>query len=262
MKAMNQLVFNFDRVKALDKAEVLRIELHISKMCVSEIVSKRQKEDEVKSSRAYKLLAYIAPIGVISEGLKVQLDGSQSYFEYLNNNSNNLPASATATRPIKAEDRASFLWEQVEGPKVTLESSDSATPSFIAPYVDLTRSSKKIHVILKFQLVIRDSNGVLSEPHSEQVVVKIAQRALVLQGGGALGAYELGVFKALCEDLARKNENNRMLFDIVAGTSIGAVNAAIIVGTVLNYKRDHPEASQTEMWQYSVLELGKFWSTI
>jgi hypothetical protein len=171
-------------------------------------VSKRQKEDEVGSSRAYKPLAYIAPIGVISEGSKVQLDGSQSYFEYLNNNSNNLPASATATRPIKAEDRVSFLWEQIEGPKVTLESSDSATPSFIAPYVDLTRSSKKIHVILKFQLVIRDSNGVLSEPHSEQVVVKIAQRALVLQGGGALGAYEAGVFKALCEDLAPKNENN------------------------------------------------------
>src|SRR5215211_9406058 len=150
MKAMNQLVFNFDRVKALDKAEVLRIELHISKMCVSEIVSKRQKEDEVGSSRGYKPLAYIAPIGVVSEALKVQLDGSQSYFEYVNNNnnnSNNLPASATATRPIKAEDRVSFLWEQIEGPKVTLESSDSATPSFIAPYVDLTRSSKKIHVI-------------------------------------------------------------------------------------------------------------------
>jgi hypothetical protein len=194
-------------------------------MCVSEIVSKRQKEDGVGSSRAYKPLAYIAPIGVISEGSKVQLDGSQSYFEYINNNnnSNNLPASATATRPIKAEERVSFLWEQIEGPKVTLESSDSATPSFIAPYVDLSRSSKKIHVILKFQLVIRDSNGVLSEPHSEQVVVKIAQRALVLQGGGALGAYELGVFKALCEDLARKNENNRMLFDIVVAVfCIGA----------------------------------------
>ena len=234
-------------------------------MCVSENVSKRQEEDKVGSSRGYKPIAYLAPIGVVSEGSKVQLDGSQSYFEYVNNNNNNtnnLPASATATRHIKAEDRVSFLWEQIEGPKVTLESRNSATPSFIAPYVDLGRGSENIHVMLKFQLVIRDSNGVLSEPHSEQVVVKIAQRALILQGGGALGAYELGVFKALCEDLARKNENNRMLFDIVAGTSIGAVNAAIIVGTVLNYKRDHPGASQTDMWQYSVLELEKFWSTI
>ena len=244
----------------------MRMEIHISKTCASEIVSKSQKEDEEGSSRGYKPIAYLAPIGVVSEGSKVQLDGSQSYFEYINNNNNNsynLPASATATRPIKAEDRVSFLWEQIEGPKVTLEGRNSATPSFIAPYVDLTRSSKKIHVILKFQLVIRERNGVLSEPHSEQVVVKIIQRALVLQGGGALGAYELGVFKSLCEDLAKKNENNnRMLFDIVAGTSIGAVNAAIIVGTVLSYKRDHPGASQTEMWQYSVLELEKFWSTI
>ena len=62
--------------------------------------------------------------------------------------------------------------------------------------------------------------------------------------------------KLFARILAKKNENNnRMLFDIVASTSIGAVNAAIIVGTVLSYKRDHPGASQTEMWQYSVLEL-------
>ena len=200
---------NFDRVKALFwiRAKVMRMEIHISKTCASEIVSKSQKEDEVGSSKGYKPIAYLAPIGVVSEGSKVHLDGSQSYFEYVNNtnnNSYNLPASATATRPIKAEDRVSFLWEQIEGPKVTLEGRNSATPSFIAPYVDLSRSSKKIHVILKFQLVIRERNGVLSEPHSELVVVKIIQRALVLQGGGALGAYELGVFKALCEDLSKK----------------------------------------------------------
>ena len=31
------------------------------------------------------------------------------------------------------------------------------------------------------------------------------QRALVLQGGGALGAYELGVYRALCERLIEKD---------------------------------------------------------
>ncbi len=239
--------------------------LHISKMCALEIMSKKQEDDEVGTPRGYKLIAYIAPIGVVTEGSRVQLDGSQSYFEYFNNNGNNnsnLAASTTATRPIKAEDRVYFLWEQIEGPPVTLNNEKSEIPTFTAPYIDLSSSPNKNHVILKFQLVIRDSGGILSEPHREQVVVKIVQRALVLQGGGALGAYELGVFKALCEDLAKKNENNRMLFDIVAGTSIGAVNAAIIVGTVLNYKRNHPEASQTEMWQYSVLELEKFWGDI
>lgn len=46
--------------------------------------------------------------------------------------------------------------------------------------------------------------------------------ALVLQGGGALGAYQAGVFQAL-------DEFDSMP-DWVAGTSIGAINAAIIAG--------------------------------
>ena len=53
------------------------------------------------------------------------------------------------------------------------------------------------------------------------------QRALVLQGGGSLGAYEAGVFEVLYysikKDIVDDNEN---VFDIVAGTSIGAINAA------------------------------------
>ena len=46
--------------------------------------------------------------------------------------------------------------------------------------------------------------------------------ALVLQGGGALGAYQAGVYEALAE----ANINP----DWVAGVSIGAVNSAIIAG--------------------------------
>ena len=46
------------------------------------------------------------------------------------------------------------------------------------------------------------------------------QTALVLQGGGALGAFECGVVKAL--------EEERIFPDIVAGVSIGAFNGAII----------------------------------
>ena len=45
---------------------------------------------------------------------------------------------------------------------------------------------------------------------------------MLLQGGGALGAYQAGVFEALSEaDLEP---------DWVAGISIGAINAAIIAG--------------------------------
>lgn len=46
------------------------------------------------------------------------------------------------------------------------------------------------------------------------------QTALILQGGGALGAFECGVVKAL--------EEGRIFPDIVAGVSIGAFNGAII----------------------------------
>ncbi len=46
--------------------------------------------------------------------------------------------------------------------------------------------------------------------------------ALVLQGGGALGAYQAGVFEALDE--------NNLTPDWVVGTSIGAINAALIAG--------------------------------
>lgn len=46
--------------------------------------------------------------------------------------------------------------------------------------------------------------------------------ALVLQGGGALGAYQAGVYEALHE--------NGLTPDWVVGTSIGAINAAIIAG--------------------------------
>ena len=46
--------------------------------------------------------------------------------------------------------------------------------------------------------------------------------ALVLQGGGALGSYQAGVYEALHETAIE--------VDIVAGISIGAVNAALIAG--------------------------------
>ena len=52
------------------------------------------------------------------------------------------------------------------------------------------------------------------------------QRAIVLQGGGALGAYEAGVYKALCDSFVKPRNQP---FDIFAVVSIGAVNASILV---------------------------------
>src|SRR3981189_3541753 len=46
--------------------------------------------------------------------------------------------------------------------------------------------------------------------------------ALLLQGGGALGSYQAGVYQALAESDLHP--------DWVAGISIGAINAALIAG--------------------------------
>jgi len=76
------------------------------------------------------------------------------------------------------------------------------------------------------------------------------QRALVLQGGGSLGAYEAGVFEVLYywikKDIDDDNEN---VFDIVAGTSIGAINAAILVS----------HAKENGKWEGSPKKLIDFW---
>src|SRR4030088_1911859 len=48
------------------------------------------------------------------------------------------------------------------------------------------------------------------------------QGVLVLQGGGALGAYQAGVYQALHEAGVEP--------DWIVGTSIGAINASLIAG--------------------------------
>ena len=53
-------------------------------------------------------------------------------------------------------------------------------------------------------------------------IKQLGQTVLVLQGGGALGAYQAGVYQALHEAGLEP--------DWVIGTSIGAVNASLIVG--------------------------------
>jgi len=81
---------------------------------------------------------------------------------------------------------------------------------------------------------------------------KKRQRALVLQGGGALGAYEAGAFKALYEFISKKDDG-KPFFDIVAGTSIGAINAAILVSHVIENNNN---------WKGSVEQLIGFWEYI
>src|SRR5271170_5079683 len=63
----------------------------------------------------------------------------------------------------------------------------------------------------------RKSHTALQRPPFESI-------ALLLQGGGALGAYQGGVYEALSEAHLEP--------DWVAGISIGAINAALIAGNL------------------------------
>jgi len=78
-----------------------------------------------------------------------------------------------------------------------------------------------------------NANSINGKPkHFEQVV-------LVLQGGGALGSYQAGVYQALAE--------HDLHPDWVAGISIGAINSALIAG-------NPPERR--------VARLREFWETV
>ncbi|HEX4585210.1 MAG TPA: patatin-like phospholipase family protein [Burkholderiaceae bacterium] len=73
------------------------------------------------------------------------------------------------------------------------------------------------------------SNAEASSPAASVSRDEIpGQVVLVLQGGGALGAYQLGVYQALHESGLQP--------DWVIGTSIGAINAAIIAGNPIEQR--------------------------
>jgi NTE family protein len=60
---------------------------------------------------------------------------------------------------------------------------------------------------------------------------KTVEIGLVLQGGGALGAYECGAVSALLELIERAQAAGRTIhLKAVTGVSIGAINAACVVG--------------------------------
>ena len=64
----------------------------------------------------------------------------------------------------------------------------------------------------------------------------IKKTALVLQGSGALAAYQYGVVKALYE-------KTDFVPDVVTGVSMGAVNAAVMLGA-----RDNPVRDLDRLW--------------
>jgi len=77
------------------------------------------------------------------------------------------------------------------------------------------------------------------------------QTAIVLQGGGALGAYEAGVVKAIFDKL-KEQTGSTASFDIIAGTSIGAITASILA----NYFIQHNK------WENATEKLQEFWDDV
>ena len=85
--------------------------------------------------------------------------------------------------------------------------------------------------------------------------VPAKERALVLQGGGALGAYEAGAYKGLYEWLSKKDKSEgkerSITFDIIAGTSIGAMNSAVLTSYVIENGTYEGSAERLlDFWKY------------
>ena len=63
------------------------------------------------------------------------------------------------------------------------------------------------------------------------------ENVLILQGGGSLGAFGCGVYKALVK--------NQLDLNVIAGTSIGGINAAIIAGS---RNKERTDEKLEEFW--------------
>jgi NTE family protein len=71
---------------------------------------------------------------------------------------------------------------------------------------------------------------------------------LVLSGGGARGAYEVGVLAGIVEALG-PDERQGALFRVIAGTSVGAINGAWV-------------AANAHLWHHRVEQLVTLWESL
>jgi NTE family protein len=91
--------------------------------------------------------------------------------------------------------------------------------------------------------------------NNKNYTIPTKERALVLQGGGSLGAYEAGAYKGIYEFLVKWDKDHfketKSTFDIVAGTSIGAINSAVLVSYVIENQTYEGSAERLiDFWHY------------
>src|SRR5207245_11067434 len=86
---------------------------------------------------------------------------------------------------------------------------------------------------------------------------KLVEVGVVLQGGGALGAYECGALNALLELMDEfAAQGRRIALKVVTGVSIGSINAACVVGAKSNADA---RARLNALWDDLTLETPPFW---
>src|SRR6201982_2598638 len=90
-----------------------------------------------------------------------------------------------------------------------------------------------------------------------QAATKLVEVGVVLQGGGALGAYECGALNALLELIDEFSaKDHRILLKVVSGVSIGSINAACVVGAKSSADA---RARLNALWDDLMLETPPFW---
>lgn len=186
-----------------------------------------------KNSSRIDANQYIDFIQTVSEGTKVVFDA----YDVIND----------------IDETKSYSCKQTKGiPIADLRNENTHSFSFTAPYVN----GDDVSIKLSFQLTTTNNETDKISAPNVNIIVKRVHRAIIFQGGVSLGAYEAGVFQALVEKLSEEDQlkkriknYERPLFDIVAGTSIGAMNAAIVVSDIIEGKS----------WKESSQKLVRFW---
>ena len=109
----------------------------------------------------------------------------------------------------------------------------------------------------------RRSRDARERPASGADPAQRLQVVLVFQGGGALGAYQAGVYQALHEGGIEP--------DWIVGTSIGAINASLIAGNEPEHRLDRLEEfwrrmKRKEFWGLAnwpgLADTTSYWSTL
>jgi predicted acylesterase/phospholipase RssA len=102
---------------------------------------------------------------------------------------------------------------------------------------------------------------------NKKIDIPEKERALIFQGGGSLGAYGAGAYRGLYELLSKKDTDEgikgKPTLNIIGGTSIGAINAAVLVSYVIENQTFEGSAERLiEFWNYlskkSIVEANPF----